>query len=143
MAVICSVSLSATLAVAGATVTRATATAITDTVMLPVIPSLVADTTTGRDNAFVTTLAVTTPSALTLATDVSDVFHVTVRPLSGSPRAFWTDAVNVIVARLRSSVAADVTTTRATGSGAGGLGATADPEHATSTRYRHRDGLKR
>ena len=72
----------------GVSTIRLTVAGSTETVALPMMPSLLADTTTGRTVAPVTTPAVTTPSALTVATVMSDVLHVTARPLSVPPFAF-------------------------------------------------------
>ena len=94
------VSPAATMTLSGVRRMRLTAAGSTEIVAVPLTPSLEADSTTGRGVPLVTTPAVTTPSALTVASVASDVLHVTERPLSVLPCAFWMDAVKVMVARL-------------------------------------------
>src|SRR5207244_4238923 len=99
-----------TLAVAGLTVTDATATCTTVTVAVPLWPSLVAVIV-----AEPATFPVTSPLQLTVATAVSHLAHVTTRPDNGLPLASLSVAVGCCVGPACTLADAGVTVTEATG----------------------------
>src|SRR6266699_3727705 len=107
---------SSTLAVAGVSVTDATGTVATVTAAVPLCPSLAAVIV-----AAPTPIGVTSPLAFTVATPALLLAHVTVRPVSGLPFPSSGVAVNCVVAPTRTVVDAGLTTTRATGTGGGGV----------------------
>jgi hypothetical protein len=110
VAVNCCVAAGKMLAVLGVTATEATG-AITVTVALPVIPSLVAAMV-----AVPAATAVTMPEGLfTVATAMLLVDHVTARPVKGLPLASCSVAVNCCVAPGKMLAVLGVTVTVATG----------------------------
>src|SRR6266481_2672912 len=110
VAVSCTVCPTRMLAVAGETTTEATGTSVTVTAALPVLPSLVAVIVTVP-----TAPLVTSPLALTVATPVLLLVHVTDRPVNAPPAESFGVAANCSVCpTLRLPVAGE-TTTEATG----------------------------
>src|SRR6266566_4169140 len=107
---------SSTLAVAGVSVTDATGTVATVTAAVPLCPSLAAVIV-----AAPTPIDVTSPLAFTVATPALLLAHVTVRPVSGLPFPSSGVAVSCVVAPTCTVVDAGLTTTRATGTGGGGV----------------------
>src|SRR5207247_7978643 len=95
--------------VAGFTVTDATGTVLTVIVALPLCPSLVAVIV-----AEPAAPPVTSPLALTVATAVLLLAHVTARPANGLPFASFGVAVNRTVCPPCSDAAAGLTVTDAT-----------------------------
>ncbi len=114
VAVSCTVDPTSTVADAGATVTEATGTWTTVSAALPLCPSLVAVIV-----AVPATLPVTSPAALTVATVVLLLAHVTVRPVSGVPFASFGVAVSCTVVPSFTDAVAGVTSTVATGTDVG------------------------
>src|SRR5713101_2714521 len=110
VAVSCTVDPTSTVADAGATVTEATGTWTTVSAALPLCPSLVAVIV-----AVPATLPVTSPDALTVATVVLLLAHVTVRPVSGAPFASFGVAVSCTVVPSFTDAVAGATVTDATG----------------------------
>ena len=108
----CTVPLTGTLAVAGATSTDATATSVTVIAAVPLLPSLVAVIV-----AVPTACAVTSPLALTVATAWLLLAQVTTRPDSGVPFASFGVAVSWTVAPMSTLAVAGLTLTVATGAG--------------------------
>src|SRR5947209_14107317 len=108
----CTVPLTGTLAVAGATSTDATATSVTVIAAVPLFPSLVAVSV-----AVPTACAVTSPLALTVATAWLSLAQVTTRPESGVPFASLGVAVSWTVAPMSTLAVAGLTLTVATGAG--------------------------
>src|SRR6266568_1474913 len=97
----------------GATVTEATGTGATVTAAVPLFPPAVAVMV-----AEPAVLPVTSPLALTVATAVPLLAHVTVAPLSGLPAESFGVAVTWTVAPTRIVAELGVTITEATGTGA-------------------------
>src|SRR5438128_1945878 len=110
VAVSCSVCPTATLAVAGETVTEATGTVVTVIAAVLVFPSLVA-VMVAEPGA----TPVTWPLGLTVATVVSLLFHVTVRPARVPPAESFGVAVTCVVCPTRIEAVAGETVTEATG----------------------------
>src|SRR5439155_601034 len=106
----CTVPLAGTIVVAGETATEATGASVTVTVALPVLPSLVAVIV--ADPAVP---PVTRPLVLTVATLVSLVRHVTVRPVKAPPAESFGVAVSCIVCPTRRLAVAGETVTEVTG----------------------------
>src|SRR3989454_874371 len=99
-------------AVAGLTLTDATATFATVTLAVPLCPSLVAVIVAEPAAA-----PVTKPLPVTVATDVLLLAHVTVRPDNGAPFASFGVAVSCTVPLTWTEAAAGATLTEATGVG--------------------------
>src|SRR2546422_1750695 len=110
VAVSCTVPPTKTDAVAGLTLTDATATFATVMLAVPLCPSLVAVIA-----AEPTAPPVTKPLPLTVATDVLLLVHVTVRPDSGLPLPSFGVAVSCTVAPTKTDPVAGLTLTDATG----------------------------
>jgi hypothetical protein len=100
------------LAVAGLTVTDATGTLVTVMAAVPLCPSLVAVMV-----AEPAATAVTSPLALTVATAVLPLAHVTTRPDRGLPLASLGVAVSCTVWPAGTLAEAGLTLTEATGAG--------------------------
>ncbi len=109
-----------TLAVAGLTLTEATGTAVTDTVAVPLYPSLVAVIV-----AAPTAAALTTPVPLTMATPALLLAHVMARPASVLPFASWSVATSETVPPTVTVTAPGATLSDATGGGDGSTTVTA------------------
>jgi len=116
VAVSCPVCATVRLRLAGVTSTVATGLFVTVTVALPLCPSLVA-VIVADPAAF----AVTSPLALTVATTVLLLAHVTTRPASGAPLESRGVAVNCPVCATVRPRLAGVTSTLATGVATGWL----------------------
>src|ERR1043166_7736823 len=106
----CTVDPTATEADAGATVTDATGTCTTVIADVPLCPSLVAVIV-----AVPATFPVTSPLALTVATDVLLLAQVTLRPLSGLPFPSFGVAVSWTVLPSFTDADAGATVTKVTG----------------------------
>src|SRR2546421_1027888 len=90
----CTIPYAGIVAVVGVTSTDATATVVTVTADVPLLPSLVAVIVTGPPPAF----PFTRPLEFTVAIVVSAEAHVTVRSVSGLPSASFGVAVSCTVA---------------------------------------------
>jgi hypothetical protein len=99
------------------TVTVATGAGVIDSVALPDLVSLVAVTVTDRVSAPRYAFGVTKPLADTVATRVSELVHVTERPVSVAPVASFTVAVSCCVAPTVMVAGEAVTVTVAAGTG--------------------------
>src|SRR6266550_1296117 len=102
-----------TLAEAGFTATDATGaeTAVTVTMAVPFLPSLVAVSVAEEPAA----TPVTSPLPLTVATPVASLTHVTTRPVNGLPFASWGVAVSCTVCPTGTLAEVGLTATAATG----------------------------
>src|SRR6266550_3310211 len=102
-----------TLAEAGFTATDATGTetAVTITIAVPLLPSLVAVSVAEEPAA----TPVTSPLPLTVATPVASLTHVTTRPVNGLPFASWGVAVSCTVCPTGTLAEVGLTATAATG----------------------------
>src|SRR2546430_87159 len=104
----------ATLAVAGLTLTVATGTTTTVTAALPLLPPLAAVIVAVPAEA-----PVTSPLTFTLATPPLLLVHVMVRPLSGLPVESWAVAPSCAVPPTNTRAVAGLTTTVSTGTAPG------------------------
>src|SRR5437016_6076812 len=112
VAVSCAVCPTVRLAVAGATATEATGIGVTVIPAVLLLPSLVA-VMLAEPGA----MPVTRPLGLTVATVVSPLLHVTVRPAKVPPAESFGVAVSCTVCATRIEAVAGATATEATGTG--------------------------
>jgi hypothetical protein len=116
----CVVPPTVTEAVSGVTATLATGTAVTVTLAVPNCPSLVAVTVADPGAT-----PVTSPALDTVATPVSELLHVTTRPVRVAPLADRGAAVNCVLEPTTTELVAGVTWTEATGAAVTVMGAVA------------------